>query len=257
MSPEKVEKVEKLVQISSCRQRHASLSWADGLQSASAERLLEAAFEQFGEGLAIVTSFQAGGSVVLDLASRMSLPLRVITIDTGRLPEETYLQIDRVRDRYGFEVDLALPDAGEVSALVRAGGPNLFLRSEEDRLACCHVRKVLPFRNAVVGLDAWITGLRRDQSLARRSIRKVEPDWSNREDGSLLKLSPLADWTEERVWSYIDEYRVPYHPLYDRGYRSIGCAPCTRPSRPGEQSRAERWWWEQGAKECGLHQRAS
>jgi len=136
--------------------------------------------------------------------------------------------------------------------MVRRHGPNLFYGSVEARRRCCHVRKVEPLRRALSGFDAWVSGLRRDQSPSRASTPKVEIDRSN---GGLVKLNPLADWTAERVRDYVDENRVPCHPLYERGYTSIGCAPCTRPVEPGEDRRAGRWWWESAAerKECGLH----
>lgn len=230
-----------------------ALLWAQELEQLPAPKVIRWAFEEFAPELAIVTSFQAEGMVVLDMASREGLPLRILTIDTGRLHEETFLQVDRVRTRYGLEVEIVTPSAPHVQELVRLGGPNLFLDSKENRLRCCHVRKVEPFRRAVSGLQAWLAGIRRDQTGERAAIRKVEIDRGNRPDGSLLKVNPLADWTEDQVWSYIREHGVPYHPLYDRGYRSIGCAPCTRPSRPGEDPRQSRWWWELGHKECGLH----
>ncbi len=229
------------------------LEWARSLELQSAEAILAAASRRFGDRLAVVTSFQDTGSVILDIAHRNHLPIRVITLDTGRLPEETHIQIDRVRERYGIEVEIVVPDSLQVEELVRERGPNLFRVSPEHRFACCNVRKVQPFRRAVADLDGWIAGLRREQGASRRAIRTVEVDRSNRPDGSLIKIHPLADWTSEQVWQYIDEHRVPYHPLYDRGYRSIGCAPCTRAARPGEPVRAARWWWEEGAKECGLH----
>lgn len=228
-------------------------AWARQLEAAEPEEVLAWAHEHFGRALAIVTSFQAAGMVILDLAHRSELPLRVITLDTGRLPEETYLQMDRVRSRYGVELEIVAPDTTSVEALVRDHGPNLFLESRELRLRCCHVRKVAPFRRAVSGLDAWISGIRREDGGPRSAAAKVELDSTNRPAGGLVKVNPLADWSESRIWAYLREHNVPYHPLYDRGYRSIGCAPCTRPARPGEDARSERWWWESGSKECGLH----
>ena len=232
----------------------AAEDWARRFESAPPERVLAWAHERWGEELAIVTSFQASGMVLIDLAHRHRLPLRVMTLDTGRLPEETYTLIDRVRSRYRIEVEVVLPDHREVQDLVREGGPNLFLLSPEHRQRCCFVRKVAPFRRAVAGLQAWVSGLRRDEGGVRAEVPKVELDAVNRSEGGLFKLNPLADWTEDQVWSYIRDHSVPYHALYDRGYRSIGCAPCTRPARPAEDARASRWWWEDaGPKECGLH----
>ena len=135
--------------------------------------------------------------------------------------------------------------------MVARHGPNLFYRQVEHRLLCCQVRKVLPLTRYLASLDAWITGLRRDQWASRSDIRKIEIDHDH---GAIVKLNPLAEWTEEEVWDYVREREIPYHPLYERGYASIGCAPCTRPVEPGEPARAGRWWWEENApKECGIH----
>jgi thioredoxin-dependent adenylylsulfate APS reductase len=227
--------------------------WAQEVEPLPPEQVLAWAYEQFGERLAIVTSFQVEGMVVLDLVHRLRLPLRVITLDTGRLPEETYELIDRVRMRWGLDVEVVFPERPAVERLVRGRGLNLFLDSVENRLECCRVRKVEPFRRAVAGLTAWTSGVRREHSADRSTVRKVDLDLVNRPEGGLVKVNPLADWSESQVWTYVREHNVPYHSLYDRGYRSIGCAPCTRPTRPGEDERGGRWWWENGAKECGLH----
>ncbi|RMH23314.1 MAG: phosphoadenylyl-sulfate reductase [Acidobacteria bacterium] len=224
---------------------------AGRFEGRSPQALLAWALERFGRRLVICTSFQADGMVVLDMAWRLDPQVRVITIDTGRLPPETFELIDRVRARYDLEVEIFCPEAAAVEALVRRGGPNLFYDSVDSRLACCRVRKVEPLKRALAGADAWVTGLRRDQSPSRARIRKVELDHVH---GGIVKLNPLASWTWGDVWSYVDQHRVPYHKLYGRGYASIGCAPCTRPVRPGETARAGRWWWENGDhKECGLH----
>jgi phosphoadenylyl-sulfate reductase (thioredoxin) len=226
--------------------------WAAELEPASPDGVLTWAYERFGEELAVVTSFQDEGMVILDKVHRLDLPLRVITLDTGRLPEATYELIDRVRLRWGIEVEIIFPEHAAVQVLTRRG-INMFLDSVENRLECCHVRKVEPFRRAVEGLGAWTSGVRREHSDTRREVRKVELDSGNRPQGGLYKVNPLADWSEKQVWEYVRENGVPYHAYYDQGYRSIGCAPCTRPTRPGEDERGGRWWWEQGAKECGLH----
>ena len=229
--------------------------WARDLERASAEDLLSWAYASFGDALTVATSFQAEGVVILDLLHELGLPARVLTVDTGRLPEETLELVDRIRSRYGLRVEIVYPRAEDVSDLVRAGGPNLFLESPENRLRCCSVRKVEPFRRALEGAACWVSGLRRSQGGARSQARRLELDRVNRAGGGLLKINPLLDWSEEQVWERIRERRIPYHALYDRGYRSIGCAPCTRASRPSEGERASRWWWESGPKECGLHPR--
>lgn len=221
------------------------------LEEVGAEELIRWTLERFEDRAAVVTSFQAGGMVILDLAHRIRSDVRVITLDTGRLPAETYEVMEAVRERYGIDVEMYAPDARQVEELVRSKGPNLFYDSPADRKACCRVRKVEVLKRALAGVDAWMTGLRRDQSPERADTPKVTQDDRH---GGILKIAPLATWTGKRVWSYIREHEVPYHPLYDQGYTSIGCAPCTRAPRPGEDARAGRWWWEDdGKKECGLH----
>lgn len=204
------------------------------------------------ERVALCTSFQIDGMAILDMAWRIDPRVQVFTVDTGRLPEETHALIDRVRERYGIAVDVFSPEALELETMVQRHGVNLFYRAVPLRLTCCDVRKVRPLLRALRGYDAWITGLRRDQWATRANIRKIELDHDH---GGIVKLSPLADWTEDEVWDYVRANEVPYHPLYERGYKSIGCAPCTRPVPPGADSRAGRWWWEgAGApKECGMH----
>lgn len=229
-------------------------AWGHRLEAADAGEVIAWAAARWPGEVALFTSFQASGMVILDLAHRLAAGLRVLTLDTGRLPQETYDQIERVRRRYGVEVEVVSPDARAVEELVRRGGPNLFYRSLEDRRECCRVRKVEPLRRALAPFAAWMSGLRRDQGGERARVGKVELDRLNDPEGRLVKVSPLADWSDERVWRYLRDNRVPYHPLYDRGYRSIGCAPCTRPARPAEGPRAGRWWWEAGeVRECGLH----
>jgi thioredoxin-dependent adenylylsulfate APS reductase len=185
------------------------------------------------------------------MASRLDGNVRVITVDSGRLPEETYELMDAVRERYGLQIEAYTPDSGELEGFVRREGVNAFYRSVPLRVQCCEIRKVNPLRKVLQELDAWVSGWRRDQWTTRKDIMKVEID---HEHGGLLKLNPLADWTEDQVWEYIRAYDVPFNRLYERGYRSIGCAPCTRPTEADEDPRAGRWWWEQGSrKECGIH----
>ena len=208
--------------------------------------------ETFGDRVAVVTALQAEGMTVLDMAARIRPDVRAITVDTGRLPVETLAFLDEVRARYPeVRWEVPRPDPREVGAMVRRHGPDLFRTSVPLRLLCCHVRKVRPLVRALGGLDAWFTGLRREQWASRAAIKKVELDHDH---GGIVKLNPLADWTKEEVWDYLRAADVPVHPLYARGYTSIGCDPCTRPVAPGEDDRAGRWWWERGApKECGIH----
>jgi phosphoadenosine phosphosulfate reductase len=218
---------------------------------ATPQEMIAWTLERWGPRAAICTSFQAEGMAILDMAWRIDHRVRLFTVDTGRMPQETYDMMEQVRARYGIEVEVYFPDAQRVEGMVRRFGPNLFQRAVEARLLCCNVRKVEPIRGVLERLDAWITGLRRDQWASRANIRKLEID---HEHGGLAKVSPLADWTLEEVKQYNEEHDVPVHALYAQGYTSIGCAPCTRATRPGEDPRAGRWWWEKNApKECGIH----
>ena len=214
--------------------------------------LLEWALEEFGSRIAVSTAFQVDGSVVIDMAHAIDPNVRVFTIDTGRLPDESLQFADTLRARYpGINLEVLQPDSGQVARMVDAKGLDLFRESVANRLLCCQVRKVQPLLRQLDGLDAWITGLRRDQWATRTNIRKVEIDHDH---GAIVKLNPLAEWTAREVWTYLREHDVPVHPLYARGFTSIGCEPCTRPLVAGEAERAGRWWWESNApKECGMH----
>jgi len=216
------------------------------------EAVIEWALDTFGDRIAIVTALQADGMAILDMATRIKPDVRVITVDTGRLPQETYSFIDQVRQHYPeTRWDIPFPDTAEVEAMVRRRGVNLFRNSVQERMFCCQVRKVRPLLKALEGVDAWFTGLRRDQWASRAAIKKVELDHDH--DG-IVKINALADWEGAEVDDYIKENGVPVHPLYAQGYTSLGCAPCTRAIQPGENDRAGRWWWETGApKECGIH----
>jgi thioredoxin-dependent adenylylsulfate APS reductase len=205
----------------------------------------------YGRELAIATSFQVEGMVLLDMAWRIEPGIRVITIDSGRLHQETYDLIERVRERYGIAVEVFSPEAKELEAFVGAHGPNPFYRSLELRVRCCEIRKVTPLTRALSGLEAWISGQRRCHATTRRDIRLIERD---RLHGGIVKLNPLARWSDKQVWDYVRAHDVLYNALYDRGFTSIGCAPCTRATHPGDDPRAGRWWWEREAtKECGIH----
>jgi phosphoadenosine phosphosulfate reductase len=220
------------------------------LEQLSAAELVSWALSTYGKEFAIATSFQKEGMVIVDLAWRAAGPAgcRVFTLDTGRLPEETYQMMEAVRERYGIAVETVAPLPEELERMVTVQGPNLFYRSPELRVLCCEVRKVRPFQRKLGELKAWATGLRREQSKDRADVCKAE------EVDGRMRLSPLADWSTGQVDRYILDNDVPVHPLYLRGYASIGCAPCTRAVAPGEDQRAGRWWWEeQSRKECGIH----
>jgi len=216
------------------------------------EDVIEWALDRFGvERFAIITSFQADGVVLMDMAHQINPNVRIITVDTARMPQEYYEIIDTFRERYGMKIEVLFPEASSVENMVAKHGVNLFYQSVPNRLLCCQVRKVLPLNRALKGLDAWATGLRRDQWATRANIKKIDLDHDH---GGIVKLSPLADWTEEDVWNYIRQYDVPVHPLYAKGFTSISCAPCTRPVPEGAHPRSGRWWWEENApKECGMH----
>ncbi len=198
------------------------------------------------------SSFGAEDMVIIDLIARHGLPIRAFTLDTGRLPDETHALIDRARERYGLPVDIYTPDARLLQGFVRENGVNAFYKSVELRKACCGVRKSEPLKRALVAKGAWITGLRREQSVTRAEIAVEEFDAEH----GIPKFNPLADWSHDDVWRYLRAHDVPCNALHDRGYPSIGCAPCTRAVEPGEDVRGGRWWWEAPEhKECGLHRR--
>ncbi|MFN4336496.1 MAG: phosphoadenylyl-sulfate reductase [Candidatus Nitrosocaldus sp.] len=221
------------------------------LESKSAEEVLRWAIDRFHPRIALASSFGAEDVVLIDMLARIRNDARVFTLDTGRLNQETYDVMDAVRDRYNVSIEVYFPDAREVEEMVRRHGLNLFYHSVELRKLCCEIRKVKPLNRALSSLDAWITGLRREQADTRANIAKVEVDLQH---NGIIKINPLADWTWDMVWEYIRKNNVPYNRLHDKGYPSIGCEPCTRAVQPGEPFRAGRWWWEQDAyKECGLH----
>jgi phosphoadenosine phosphosulfate reductase len=191
-------------------------------------------------------------AVLMDLVSTYAPAIDLFTIDTGRLPDETLALLDRIERRYDRRIKVYYPDTAAVEAYVAENGINGFYSGLEERQSCCHIRKVEPFKRAVVGYKAWITGVRREQSAERAKGELLS--WDDR--NGLWKVSPLLDWTEEDVWAYIKARNLPYNPLHDKGYPSIGCAPCTRAVEPGADPRSGRWWWENPeTRECGLQPR--
>jgi phosphoadenosine phosphosulfate reductase len=227
---------------------------AHELGTAPAEQVLAWAERRFGASAAIASSFGAEDMVLVDLARQHAPNLRLFTLDTGRLPPETYELMDVARRRYGLEVETFFPERERVEALESTQGYFSFRQSIEARKQCCALRKVEPLKRALAGRQAWVTGLRREQSITRTSVEVLSVDVDH---GGLLKLNPLAAWSTRQVWSYIRDNGVPYSVLHDRGYPSIGCAPCTRAVKPYEDERAGRWWWESAEnRECGLHVRS-
>jgi phosphoadenosine phosphosulfate reductase len=223
------------------------------LESVTAEELLRTVLDRFGPArVALASSFGAEDMVLIDMLARLTPSPRVLTLDTGRLPQETYDLMDEARRRYGIALEVYFPDAVAVEAMVTAKGLNLFYDSVENRVECCRIRKVEPLLRALETVDAWITGVRRDQTASRAATSKLSPDARR---AGLWKVAPLADWEDAGVWSYLDERDVPRNALHERGYPSIGCEPCTRAVQPGEDPRSGRWWWERDTeRECGLHQ---
>ncbi|MEM3852231.1 MAG: phosphoadenylyl-sulfate reductase [Methanomassiliicoccales archaeon] len=202
-----------------------------------------------GDSCVFASSFGPEDMVILDMLHLLGSGMRVITIDTGRLPEETYELIEDSRRKYGMRIEILFPDYKDVEEMVRTHGINLFRTSVEMRKLCCRVRKVLPLNRMLEGMGAWVTGLRREQADTRQFVSKCARDPQR----NLIKICPLADWTEGMVWNYVREHAVPVSSLHSMGYRSIGCEPCTRAVAPWEDQRAGRWYWEDGQKECGLH----
>jgi phosphoadenosine phosphosulfate reductase len=224
---------------------------APGNRASEALVLLETIADRH-EPAVFATSLGAEDMVLTDLIATHALPIAIVTLDTGRLPGETYALLDQVRDRYGVTMHVQYPDTLALETHVTRHGSNAFYNSVELRQACCAIRKSEPLSRALRGKAAWITGLRRSQGLTRTHIEIEEVDAVH----GIPKFNPLADWSADDVWDYLRAHHVPYNALHDRGYPSIGCAPCTRAIEPGEDIRAGRWWWEQAAhKECGLHRR--
>ena len=220
-------------------------------EGSSPRDVLEWASRNLGSGVALATSFQVQGMALLDMLVGTDPRARIFTLDTGRLPSQTYELMDRVRERYDVNVEVLFPDKTEVEEMVASRGVNLFYRSVENRRLCCQVRKTNPLNGFLRTLDAWISSIRADQTEQRAGARKFEVDYLH---GRMLKINPILDWTMERAWDYVRENDVPYNELHDMGYPSIGCAPCTRAVGEGEDPRAGRWWWERDSdKECGIH----
>ncbi|AFV97189.1 MULTISPECIES: phosphoadenylyl-sulfate reductase [unclassified Sulfuricurvum] len=219
-------------------------------EDASIETVLSHFLQTYKGRIALASSYGVEDQVLTDLMVKIDPVAKIFSLDTGRLPEETYTLMDQTNRKYGINVEVFCPDKTSLEELYKSQGINGFRESIENRKACCQVRKLEPLRRALSGLEVWITGLRRSQSPTRETMQLVEWDEAN----GLIKLNPLIEWSEQMVWDYVIENKVPYNVLHDQGYPSIGCAPCTRAIREGEDLRAGRWWWENPEhKECGLH----
>ncbi|MBN1159116.1 MAG: phosphoadenylyl-sulfate reductase [Bacteroidales bacterium] len=226
--------------------------WNRILGKASPEETITFFHGVFGNRLCQSSSMGVEDQVLTDILVKTMIDIRIVTLDTGRLFPETLNLIAETDRHYGIRIEVFFPDHRNVEKMVMERGINLFYDSIENRKLCCSLRKIEPLKRALNGMEAWITGIRKDQTLERFHTRVVEWD----EGFNLIKINPLYRWTETMVWDYIRKNKVPYNQLYDRGYRSLGCQPCTRPVKTGEDPRSGRWWWEdQGHKECGLHVR--
>ncbi|MDT8370878.1 MAG: phosphoadenylyl-sulfate reductase [Gammaproteobacteria bacterium] len=205
------------------------------------------------ESATFASSYGAEDMVLMDLICKFAPEIEIFTLDTGRLPKETYTVMQEAKARYNLDVKVYFPEAADVEQYVSQNGPNAFYDSVELRKQCCGMRKVKPLKRALAGKDAWLTGMRRSQAVTRSELPVSERD----QDHGLQKFSPLTDWSNADVWAYIRAFDVPYNTLHDQGFASIGCEPCTRAITTGEDIRAGRWWWENPeSKECGLHVKA-
>ena len=221
-------------------------------KAAQVREFLAGVVRQYGR-VVYANSLGAEAMVLTDIIANSLPEIDIVSIDTGRLHEDTYELLAKLQRRYENRIRVIYPDGQGVSDLVTRQGINGFFDSPEARSACCDVRKVVPFRRIVDGYAAWVTGVRREQSKTRAEGAAIEWDAQN----GLQKISPLLDWTEEQIWAYIRARKLPFNSLHEKGYPSIGCAPCTRAIMPGEDHRAGRWWWEQPEqRECGLHPKA-
>ncbi len=219
-------------------------------QNLDPKEILNHFLEEFKGNIALATSFGAEDQVLTHMVCSIDPKCEIFTLDTGRLPEETYRVWERTERRYGIKIVPYYPEREAVEELVLKQGINGFYESIEKRKECCRVRKIEPLKRALKDKRAWITGLRREQSVTRVEAKAIEHD----ETFGLLKLNPLFGWSTEDVWAYIKAHNIPYNELHEKGYPSIGCEPCTRAVKEGEDIRSGRWWWESPEhKECGLH----
>jgi len=221
-------------------------------KNSTAEELLRDFLTEYKGKIALSSSLGLEDQVLTNMICRIDKHIKIFTLDTGRLFPETYDLIHRTNQKYGIKMQVYFPEASQVEEMVNEKGINLFYESIENRKQCCGIRKMVPLKRAFAGLDVWICGLRKDQSVTREKMKAIEWDETN----ALIKLNPLIDWTETQIRDYIKTNKVPYNPLHDKGFPSIGCQPCTRAIMEGEDIRAGRWWWENpDTKECGLHKR--
>ncbi len=220
------------------------------LNGKKAVEILKFVSGEFKQKICFASSLGLEDQVITHLIADNQLPLEIFTLDTGRMFPETYEVIEKTQARYNIKISIYFPDANDVENMVNEKGINLFYHSIENRKLCCGIRKIKPLKRALDGMDAWVTGLRREQSPTRKDMKVVEWDEVNK----LIKVNPLLEWNEKQTWDFINQNKIPYNTLHDKGFPSIGCQPCTRAIMPGEDMRSGRWWWENPeTKECGLH----
>ncbi len=219
-------------------------------KNVSAEKTLEYFLDKYGYKAALSSSFGAEDQVLTHMILDIDKKANIFTLDTGRLPPQTYSVMDATNLKYGVKVNVFFPKTDEVEELYQTQGINGFYESIENRKKCCYIRKIAPLKRALSELDIWITGLRASQSITREDLNVVEYDEAN----NIIKINPLLNWSEDDVWEFVKSNKIPYNSLHDQGFPSIGCAPCTRAVEPGADVRSGRWWWENPEhKECGLH----
>lgn len=222
------------------------------LEGKTAQEIISFFIDKMDDKITFGSSMGAEDQVITQMLSQNGKPFNIFTLDTARLFPEIYELIDLTNKRYSIQIKPFFPDFREVEEMVSEHGVNLFFDSIDNRHLCCQIRKLNPLKRALVGREAWFTGLRRAQSVTRVDMQIVEWD----DNSGMLKINPLIEWTEEDVWDYIEAHKIPYNPLHKKGYPSIGCQPCTREIMDGEDVRAGRWWWENpDTRECGLHQK--
>lgn len=227
-----------------------SITLKDKILNATPVETLQAIAAAYPGKVIFSTSFGWEDQVISDMIFRNNIPIKVFTLETGRLFTETYYVWNRTLEMYDKPILAYYPNQEMLEEMVSTKGPNSFYESVENRKQCCGIRKLEPLKRALTGNDVWITGIRAEQSLNRHDMSAIEWDEQNK----LIKYHPIFSWSLEEVKTYIKEHNIPYNPLHDRGFPSIGCAPCTRAVQPGEDFRAGRWWWEDSSKrECGLH----
>ncbi len=224
--------------------------YAEQFDKSSSEQILKWASDKFAGKIIFSTALGPEAQVILDIMVKNSINIQIFTLDTGRLFNDTYELIAKTEEKYNTKIQVYFPKHEDVENMIKEQGINLFYKNQSNRKQCCYVRKIIPLERAMYGYDSWICGLRKGQSITRETVRCIE--WDKKHQ--MIKINPLANWSEEEVWNYIRKHDVPYNKLHENGFKSIGCSCCTRKVKDGEHSRSGRWWWEpEDKKECGLH----